>query len=129
MKSLSVTVLAALPLVAIASPAPPAAPVAPRSQAQVPTAKVSGAEVQEFAQLYLQVHKIQLTYGQKIQAAKDKQARAALQHEGGKKINHAVEQSPLSANRYNQIARAAKKDQQLKKRLIAAIRKAEPRKG
>lgn len=87
------------------------------------SADVSDAEVHQFAALFMKISSIRMSYGQKLKAAKDKSEAASLKKEGGAKIKQAVNDSPLSAQRYNQIAKATASDPGLKKRLMAEIDK------
>lgn len=125
-KLLLAVVFAVAPVAALAQQAasPPAKPSA-TPQMQAPATKVNSTEVMEFAQLFVAVHKIRVDYGPKIQAAKDNKTRTALEQEGKQKIEQAIKKSPMTIQRYEQIAHAAAKDPQLKKRLVMTIKKLE----
>lgn len=127
LKLFSVAVVAVLPIAALAQQAssPAKAPTMAKMHAPAAATNVSSSEVVEFSKLYIALHQIQMNYGTKIHAAKDNKTREALQKEGEQKVELAFKQSPMSAQRYDEIARAAAKDSLLKKRLIDTIKKLE----
>lgn len=84
---------------------------------------VSDAEVHQFAALFMKISSIRMTYGQKLRAAKDKSEAQKIKKQGSAAVQKALGKSPLSAKRYNRIAKATASNPDLKKRLMAEINK------
>lgn len=123
-KALILSTLMALPLGAAALPAAgtngmPAVNLAP------PTAEkldVSEQEVQAFAKVYVESANVRKEYQAKLIAEKDPKKSEELKKEGREKLRAIVQESPLSTQRYNKIAKATTRDKELKQRIVAAIK-------
>lgn len=117
--------LMTLPLAASALPAGAGTQGMPAVNMAPPTAEkldVSEQEVQEFAKIYVESANIRKEYQAKLIAEKDPKKTEELKKEGREKLRAVVQESPLSTQRYNKIAKATTRDKDLKQRIVAAIK-------
>lgn len=90
-------------------------------QQQVPSATAqstqnfSRAQLQKFVEAQSAIRAIQQKARPKFQAAESKQAKIKIRQQTVKKMAQAVKNTGLSVEKYNQIARAARSNPQLRK--------------
>lgn len=97
---------------------PPPQPQQPQQQPQI---EVSDAEVEQFAAVYTESREIRQEYSEKFQAAGDQQEAQEIQEQMNQEMMQVIEASPLSAERYQQIAGATAQDQELRERILQEV--------
>lgn len=80
-------------------------------------AQVSDKEATSFAHAYNAVRGIQKQYSQEIQGVKDKSQIKNLQKKYTNKMIKKVENNGLSVDRYNEIAQAMQRDENLREKI------------
>lgn len=120
------SVAAAMPVMAQPeAPTPPPQQQQERPQPQMPqqqqaNIEVSDAEVDKFANVYNQTADVRQEYTQKLQNAEDQQEAQQIQREANEEIKSVIEESPLTVERYQEIARATAQDTELRQRILEA---------
>lgn len=120
------SVAAAMPVMAQPeAPSPPPQQQQERPQPQMPqqqqaNIEVSDAEVDKFANVYNQTADVRQEYTQKLQNAEDQQEAQQIQREANEEIKAVIEESPLTVERYQEIARATAQDTELRQRILEA---------
>lgn len=82
---------------------------------------VSGKEVKQFADIYAEASKIRSKYAGQAQNAENREEAMKLRKQMNGEMMQVIQDSPLSMQRYRQIAQAASSDPELKKKLKQAI--------
>lgn len=121
------SVAAAMPVMAQpeAPTPPPQQQQQERPQPQMPQQQqadidVSDAEVDKFANVYNQTADVRQEYTQKLQNAEDQEEAQQIQREANEEIKAVIEESPLTVERYQEIARATAQDTELRQRILEA---------
>lgn len=78
----------------------------------------SKAKLKKFVSASRSVARIRQKYAKEIQNTQDKAKAQSLQQEAGKKMVAAVKDSGITPKTYNEIARASRNDQELRKRIM-----------
>jgi len=86
-------------------------------QQQAPDIEVTDEQVAKFADAQTQVAEIGKTYTPKMKEAESKKAMQETRREAQKEMVKAVKSSGLDVQTYNQIARAAQNDDELRSRI------------
>ncbi len=89
-------------------------------QQQQASIEVSDAEVKQFAAVYEESSEIREDYTQQFQQAEDQEEAQKIQREANEEIKAVIEESPLSMERYQEIARATAQDTELRNRILDA---------
>ncbi len=97
---------------------PPAAEPPPMQQQQAPSVDVSDAQIDQFAEAYMEVAELRETYTDQIVQAEDAERATELQQEANSKMIEAVESTGLTVAEYNSIAEAMDADPELRERII-----------
>lgn len=118
--------------VAMPAAAQPEAPKAPEPKVERPTPnlptqqqssiEVSDKEVQKFANVYKSTASVRQKYTKKLQNAQNRKEAQNIQRKANSEIKAAIEASPLSVQRYQEIARATAQDKELRQRILKATR-------
>lgn len=120
------SIAAAMPVMAQPeAPTPPPPQQQERPQPRMPqqqqaNIEVSDAEVDKFANVYNQTADVRQEYTQKLQNAEDQQQAQQIQREANEEIKAVIEESPLTVERYQEIARATAQDTELRQRILEA---------
>lgn len=119
------SVAAVTPVLAQPEAPTPPQPQQERPQPQMPQQQqanvdVSDAEVQKFADVYNETAEVRQEYTQKLQNAEDQQEAQQIQREANEEIKAVIEDSPLTVERYQEIARATAQDTELRQRILEA---------
>lgn len=116
----------ALPAAAQERPQSPPPPKQERPQPQLPqqqsgpSIEVSDKEVKQFAEVYDETVEIRQQYTAKFQNAEDQQEAQNIQKKANQEIRAVIEESSLSVDRYQEIARATTSDTELRDRILEA---------
>ncbi len=108
-------------------PDSPEAPKPERPQPQMgqqqkqPDIDVSDKEVEQFADIYAEATKIRSKYAGQAQNAENREEAMKLRKQMNGEMMKVIQDSPLSMQRYRQIAQAASSDPELKNELQQAI--------
>lgn len=119
------SVAAAMPALAQPEAPTPPEPQQERPQPQMPQQQqadvdVSDEEVQKFADVYNKTAEVRQEYTQQLQNAEDQQEAQSIQREANEEIKSVIEESPLTVERYQEIARATAQDTELRQRILEA---------
>jgi hypothetical protein len=119
------SVAAAMPALAQPEAPNPPEPEHERPQPQMPQQQqadidVSDKEVQKFADVYNETAEVRQKYTQQLQNAEDQQEAQNIQREANEEIKSVIEESPLTVERYQEIARATAQDTELRQRILEA---------
>lgn len=119
------SVAAAMPAVAQPEAPTPPEPKQERPQPQMQQQQqadidVSDAEVDKFANVYNQTAEVRQEYTQKLQNAEDQEQAQEIQREANEEIKAVIEDSPMTVERYQEIARATAQDTELRQRILEA---------
>lgn len=114
--TLAGTAAAQLPSNPSAAPANPSAPTA-QSAADVAAAKVSDAQLKNFASAQEEIDEIRSKYVEKVTTEQDPQKRAETENEMQEEMVEAVEENELDVPTYNRIAQLLPLSSDLQKRL------------
>lgn len=120
------SVAAAMPALAQPEAPTPPEPKQERPQPQMPQQQqqadidVSDKEVQKFADVYNETAEVRQKYTQQLQNAEDQQEAQNIQREANEEIKSVIEESPLTVDRYQEIARATAQDTELRQRILEA---------
>lgn len=119
------SVAAVMPAVAQPEAPTPPEPKQERPQPQMQQQQqvdidVSDAEVDKFANVYNQTAEVRQEYTQKLQNAEDQEQAQEIQREANEEIKAVIEESPLTVERYQEIARATAQDTELRQRILEA---------
>lgn len=74
-------------------------------------------QLQAFVVVVAEMRAIQNQYAQRVTNAADEEEAARLRNEANREMRTVVKDSPLSIEQYNGIARAVRKDPELRRRL------------
>jgi len=107
--------LGTAPIVAAAQTQPQQQPM-PQQQAPAQQ-QVSDQEIQVFASALQQVQKIVVAYSPQIEKAKDPSEAQKLHGEAQQKMAEAVQAEGLSVEKYNQMAKLAESDANVRDRI------------
>lgn len=89
-------------------------------QQQQANVDVSDEEVQKFADVYNQTAEVRQEYTQQLQNAEGQEEAQKIQREANEEIKGVIEDSPLTVERYQEIARATAQDTELRQRILEA---------
>lgn len=85
---------------------------------------ISASELNQAAQLYTEIETIYATYETKLIAATTKDEKTALKTRRDQKIENAIQEAPLSVERYQTIQQRSDEDGDLRRRFKKHIREA-----
>lgn len=94
-------------------------PQMPQQQQQADI-DVSDEEVQKFADVYNQTAEVRQKYTEQLQNAEGQEEAQEIQREANEEIKGVIEDSPLTVERYQEIARATAQDTELRQRILEA---------
>ncbi len=115
-RSLGLLVLASLLMV------PAALAQGQQPPQQAPEVDVDEEEIQTVAELYVEIEEIRQSYQPRFQEMEDPQEAQELQQELRAEIDQAIqEEEDMTAERYDEIIRAAQVDEELRNQILAAI--------
>jgi len=77
-------------------------------------------QLRSFAKLYVEIEKIRKTYGPKVKEAKTEELKQ-IQNEEKSKVNQALTQGGMDAQRYQRMIEIANADDGLRKKLLGFI--------
>ena len=105
----------------LAAGAPLAASAQDTGQSQQQAQNFSKQDLQSFAQAAAQVSAIRQQTMPKLQQAENKEQATQIQQQAGEEMRKAVEDQGLDPQTYNQIGKAAQKNEQLRERIISMM--------
>lgn len=88
---------------------------------QRPKLEVSEAEVEQVAQAYLEINKIQQDLQKSLSTVKDAEEAQKIQAKAGQLMGMAVAKAGIDVQRYNQIMQTAQFDETLRQRIFAKL--------
>lgn len=100
------------------TPPPPAQEQPMPQQAQV---DLTDAELDAFAEAYLDIEGLQRTYEQRLGAVEDPAQAQQIQQEFNVEAQQTLEESDLAPERYDEIIRAAQTDPELAQQIVTRL--------
>lgn len=97
---------------------PPPQPERPQPQQAV---DVSDQEVSQFADVYTESRSVRQEYSEKFQNAENQEEAQAIQQEMNAEMMDIIEASPLSPERYQEIASATARNDELRQRILEEL--------
>lgn len=98
--------------------APPQTAPQPQQQAQV---ELADDELDSFAEAYLDIEQLQMTYEQRLGAVEDPAQAQQIQQEFSTEAMQTLESSGIGAERYDEIIRAAQTDPALADEIVTRL--------
>lgn len=103
----------------LATPQPPSPPAAPPQAQQTPT--VSDQEWRQFAEIYVNAQEIRENYEADITSAGNPEDAQKVQQKMSDEIIAMIEESPMTLERYNELARATASNPDLRNKALEEI--------
>lgn len=97
---------------------PPPQPERPQPQQPQQAVQVTDQEVQHFAEVYTESRSVRQEYSEKFQNAENQEEAQAIQQEMNDEMMEIIEASPLTPQRYQEIASATAQNDQLRQRIL-----------
>lgn len=89
---------------------PPQQQPMPQQQAPAPEVEISDAEMEQFANAYLQVEEIQLELNEEIQSTQMPEEAQQIQQEANQKMEAAIVEEGMDVERFSLIVQAINRD-------------------
>ena len=100
----------------------PQQPPQPTPQQRAPEVETSDQEIDQFAELLLQVQEVRAQYVPKMRQTEDSQKARTLQQQMQGEIEQTIKEfDGITAERYDKIARAARADKDLEQKILSRL--------